>query len=337
MKWEKSADNRKAFTIVEVVIVLAITGLIFVGAVVGVSSGLARQRYNDAVQDITQKLRTQYDGLSRVQISERDDNSLCNYVFQHDGTFKSEIHRGRTDCSIYGVAVILGAEEGKVIQSTTLLGMDLPSYRDYIKKTNNTLHTIADIDAHLASMSTVRLLGELGVSNYYGNLTTIGSGGSSTTALTNCKVTNVLTSEKILWDSTLEKPNGAPAKYIILIVRSPRDGAVHTYVKELSASVADVTDYATADLSSCVFVNAEEDIRKTLVSDETSYKTEDLYLCIDSEDRGTATGVRRTLKIAADGHGASAVELVNLDAESDLDDENICAKCDEDSGDSRCN
>lgn len=58
MKWEKTANarSRKGFTIVEVVIVLAITGLIFVGAVAGIGSSLARQ----AQQALT-SLQTQFD------------------------------------------------------------------------------------------------------------------------------------------------------------------------------------------------------------------------------------------------------------------------------------
>ena len=99
MKWEKSANSRsrKGFTIVEVVIVLAITGLIFVGAVAGIGSSLARQRFNDATQNLAQTLRTQYDQISRVQISSERDNSMCDYVYGASGTFNSETKRGRTD------------------------------------------------------------------------------------------------------------------------------------------------------------------------------------------------------------------------------------------------
>ena len=91
MKWEKTANarSRKGFTIVEVVIVLAITGLIFVGAVAGIGSSLARQRFNDATQNLAQTLRTQYDQISRVQISSERDNSMCDYVYGASGTFNS--------------------------------------------------------------------------------------------------------------------------------------------------------------------------------------------------------------------------------------------------------
>ena len=197
MKWEKSANSRsrKGFTIVEVVIVLAITGLIFVGAVAGIGSSLARQRFNDATQNLAQTLRTQYDQISRVQISSERDNSMCDYVYGASGTFNSETKRGRTDCNIYGVAVILGADGGHLIQSTTLLGKDLPTYRNILKE-NEQLYKVSDVDAYLSSMPTLQLLGELGVSNYYGKHLT-----SDDTSMTNCQVTNILTHENILWSA----------------------------------------------------------------------------------------------------------------------------------------
>ncbi len=339
MKWEMSADNRKGFTIVEVVIVLAITGLIFVGAVVGIGSGLARQRYNDATQDVAQKLRTQYDSISRVQIPTRDD-SYCNYVFNTDGSFSSETLRGRTDCSVYGVAVILGANDGRTIQSTTLLGKDLPAYRDYLKSAQSSLHTISDVDAYLANMTTTQLMGELGISNYYGDLQTVGAGGSSTTAITNCKVTSLLTHENLLWESKLENPDGSPAQYIILIIRSPRDGTIHTYVRDLKGELAGdngVMDYSTYDLSSCHFTNPVEDIRDTLVTSPEKYEVKDLHLCVASDDVGNATGVRRTIHIAADGHGSSAVELVDLEEDyTQPETDNLCAYCDDNPGVEGC-
>ena len=333
MKWEKSANSRsrKGFTIVEVVIVLAITGLIFVGAVAGIGSSLARQRFNDATQNFAQTLRTQYDQISRVQISSERDNSMCDYVYGASGTFNSETKRGRTDCNIYGVAVILGADGGHLIQSTTLLGKDLPTYRNILKE-NEQLYKVSDVDAYLSSMPTLQLLGELGVSNYYGKHLT-----SDDTSMTNCQVTNILTHENILWSATLEKPNGTTAKYIILIVRSPRDGTIHTYYKDIS-NVSEVTNYRNYDISNCRMPNNDEDILRSLKKTTPDFEVGDLNLCLNSEDVGSATGVRRTIKLAADGHGSAAVELVNVDVARDGDDsyDNICAKCDEGVSDPRC-
>lgn len=327
MKWEESANSRKGFTIVEVVIVLAITGLIFVGAVAGISSSLARQRFNDSVQTFAQTLRTQYDLSSRVQINERDDDSMCDYVYGKNG-FTSETRRGRTDCNIYGVAVTLGAEDGHLIQSSTLLGKDLRSYRKELAE-NQALYNISDIDAYLSSMSTVRLLGELGVSNYYGNRTKDVHGNET---ISNCKITQMLTYEHVLWGAHVEKPNGTPAKYIILIVRSPRDGTIHTFYRDLS-TVSAVTDLVTYDLMGCNFPNQEENIVRALKNNPDEFKTGTLDLCLDSEDVGSSVKVRRTIKLAADGHGSSAVELVDVDQE---DVDNICAKCDEGELDRRC-
>ena len=332
MKWEEPTNNRSGFTIVEVVIVLAITGLILVGAVVGISSSLERHRYNDAVQTTAQTIRSQYDYVSRVKIDSREEseNVACNYISGNNATSQSDVQRGRTDCNVYGVAVILGAQNGQLVQTTTLLGKDLVAHRNDLKAQNAQIQTIADVDAYLSEKTNLELLGELKVSNYYGTQTSDSHGDIT---MSNCQLTELLTHENLLWGASLENPNGTPAKYIILIVRSPRDGTVHTYYKDIS-SIDDVIDYANADLTSCNFQNSDEDIYETLQQDADSFSAGEITLCVSSEDGDTSYGVRRTIKIAADGHGSSAVELVDFDDDSA---DNICSQCDDGSTDPRCN
>ena len=60
-------SRRKGFTIIEVSLVLAISGLLFIGLMAGTTSSVARQRYNDAVQTVTEHFRTFYTQVNNPQ------------------------------------------------------------------------------------------------------------------------------------------------------------------------------------------------------------------------------------------------------------------------------
>lgn len=60
-------SQRKGFTIIEVALVLAISGLILVGAISSTSGAIARQRYNDSVQSVTDQLKRYYTQANNPQ------------------------------------------------------------------------------------------------------------------------------------------------------------------------------------------------------------------------------------------------------------------------------
>lgn len=67
-------SKRLGFTMIEVAIFLVITGIIFVGIAVGTQNSIFQQRYNDAVQNFTEFLRTVYSETMNVQ-NEKDGRS----------------------------------------------------------------------------------------------------------------------------------------------------------------------------------------------------------------------------------------------------------------------
>lgn len=82
--------NWRGFTLIEVSLFLAITAAVFVAIAVGTQNSIFQQRYNDAVQNFAEFLRTVYSQVSNVQ---------------SEGT-------GRTDTAIYGKLVVFGDEDG---------------------------------------------------------------------------------------------------------------------------------------------------------------------------------------------------------------------------------
>lgn len=60
---------KRGFTIVEVSLVLAVTGLLLIGTIRGLSGSVARQRYNDTVQDFYDFLTNIYSKVANPSIS----------------------------------------------------------------------------------------------------------------------------------------------------------------------------------------------------------------------------------------------------------------------------
>ena len=98
---------RRGFTIVEISIFLAITGLLFVGITAGVQNSIFQQRYTDAVQSFADFLRSTYDEVLNVQSAE-------------DGT------SGTSDSAIYGKVIVFGGDGqpdgSQVVYTYTAIG-----------------------------------------------------------------------------------------------------------------------------------------------------------------------------------------------------------------------
>lgn len=62
-----SRSTKKAFTIIEVSLFLAISGLLIVGVIIGTNSAINRQRYHDSVQSFAEFLRHNYSDAANIQ------------------------------------------------------------------------------------------------------------------------------------------------------------------------------------------------------------------------------------------------------------------------------
>lgn len=78
--------RRSGFTLIEVSLFLAITGLLFVGIAIGTQNSIFQQRFNDSVQGFAEFLRSEYSEVTNVR---------------NDG-------EGRSDQAIYGKLITFG-------------------------------------------------------------------------------------------------------------------------------------------------------------------------------------------------------------------------------------
>ena len=102
--------KRRGFTLVEVALFLAVTGMLFVGIVFAIQNSMFQQRYNDSVQSFAEFLRSIYSQTMNVE--NRDSSS------------------GRSEQAIYGKLVTFGESKNfegnnndeKAIFSYTVIG-----------------------------------------------------------------------------------------------------------------------------------------------------------------------------------------------------------------------
>ena len=124
---------KRGFTLVEVALFLAVTGVLFVGIAMGVQNSIFQQRYTDAVQSFAEFLRSAYSETMNVE------NSVST-------------GGGRSEMAIYGKLLTFG-------ESTDLSGNSIPDSEDAIFS-----YTVVGKIGDLGTGDVKTSLKELGVS-----------------------------------------------------------------------------------------------------------------------------------------------------------------------------
>ena len=90
-------NKQKGFTIIEVILFVAISGLLTSMLMVGVSMSINRQQYRDSVQSYAGFLRNEYSKV--VNVENERSKGTCP-IEGSDG--RAETLRGQSDCVIVG-------------------------------------------------------------------------------------------------------------------------------------------------------------------------------------------------------------------------------------------
>lgn len=305
-------EERRGFTIIEVMLFLALSGFLLIGILAGTGSSIANQRYKDAVQDAVDVLRSAYSFVADTQVQTRDSrDGVCGATIDGDShvTADKNSGRGRTTCAVYGAVVMIS---GSRIQTTTLIGLD---YHDYIRDIDsyNNVDTSKLTDAQRTilnpSSSDISVLRALEVNNIAKQCNTAGS----------CNISTVgnMSTRDLKWGAIFKKPNtGNPTqnnsdlKMTLLIYRSPRTGAIRTISMDdviMNGSVP--VDYSTAN-----FTNLNSLGIYSKLNDST-FKQKDLYFCVESSSAESYADHNRVIKIVKNAHSQSGVVLLDMDAD----------------------
>lgn len=116
-------DSDRGFTIIEVILFLAVTGALFAALMVGVNNGITQQRYSDSVNNYKALLQNQYAEV----VSTRNENNrdwTCNVDGSVTlGSTSSRGTRGTSECVILGRVVTVSAD-GKQVTTSSVTGRD---------------------------------------------------------------------------------------------------------------------------------------------------------------------------------------------------------------------
>lgn len=95
-----TTTNQRGFTIIEVLLFLSISGLMFVALMAGVSTNINQQRYRDSVNSLGSTLQQQYNEVTHTR-NDRDGNWRCSAGLVEQSFTEGEA-RGTSSCVLLG-------------------------------------------------------------------------------------------------------------------------------------------------------------------------------------------------------------------------------------------
>lgn len=304
---------KSGFTIIEVMLFLAISALMFVALVSSTSGSISRRRYDDAVSDFAEFLRRAYSDVESTQNARGDNNerfgctlssSASSDLYQEANTTDTA---GRTNCGIYGKLLVFGESGTNAnIRTYDVIGDIIDNTHKLSSGNLNLLEALKEVHAEILTYEKTP----------EGNCQIALAGGmSSYTPQWGAKIENT--------NSTHELFRGA-----VLIVRSPVNGTIHTLIAEFNGSASNFNldsvlggghgcaDSAVATAASSAST-ADVLLSKLIDASETlSYglKNKAADFCVFSDDiYGPGRRDIRLHAEYADGTNASAVEVVEAD------------------------
>lgn len=202
-------NKQDGFTIIEISLVFAISGLLLASMLAGISLSIQRQRFSDAVNGTQNFLQQQYNE-TQVTINDRSANNC------------GPESRGASDCLVIGKLVDLGKGDGSIEETT------LNSYQVIINQSaaeaaiNATTppgdeELLNDTDGDAVDANTQAISSTQGDQNY-----NIPWGAKFTT---------------IADSAGQASPSGTSDLRYLLIVRSPLSGIISTYKLDISKDV----------------------------------------------------------------------------------------------------
>ena len=327
---QKDAKSiRVGFTIIEVMLFLALTGLLLSGVLIGLGSNISRQRYNDAVEDIADILQNQYSFVSDVHINMRtkaqdsscyalvskdiSDGSAAAYYNSVTNSMSESIsYRGRTNCVVYGAVVVIDGASSK-IQTSELIGRDYITMVRLSEEPGGT--PIPDNYNDLKILKDVAKANNIAVHCPH----------KSDTSSCYIRAADHLTTRTLKWGVKMVDETNNTLKATLLIFRSPRDGSIRTYVWKDYITNDDGNAYDYEEMNGSNSGNgltyASSALDRFGINDEitdANFKNDqDLKICIETGSAQIYDNHKRMIKILHNGSGQSAIRLVDADDEAD--------------------
>jgi prepilin-type N-terminal cleavage/methylation domain-containing protein len=354
----KKGRQKRGFTLIEVALVLGITGLIFAIVMSNTANRVASRRYFDAVNELAETLRNAYSSTINVENYRRkneDASFFCSITSAFEGNklkvnsssvdagTTTDNYPGRTRCAIYGQLITFGEDSKK--GSSNIYRYDIIG----VAKTDN----LEPGDGTEAGTND-DILVALGKTGVGANVVTIKQQGNN---ISKCSksIAGTFSSYQPQYGAKIEqKSNRELYKGAIMITRSPLSGTVHTYFYNKGGalnfeeiSIEDSTAYnasgianrsyndnfsddtfaiqewlSAAGPTTCAgYYKSDGYFLEKVINDGRMVKDGNLDLCIGSDDLPAVGDKRRAIRIHGDGSTESSVEVL-----TERDSVKVCSK-----------
>ena len=321
----KKGRLKRGFTLIEVVLFLAISSAVFAVIMANTSINVAKRRYHDNVNSIAEEIRNAYSAAINVENYRRkteDSSFFCSVSSAFEGTSepkpnsstietgknKTDNNPGRSRCAVYGQLITFGESNDSRINRYDIIGLAL----------ENDIEPEGNDDV----LSSLR-------SNAKANIVTMKNHGTS---VATCSAGLAGTTSYYVpdWTGRIENKNDRKLyRGAIMIVRSPVSGTIHTYFYsangssfDADGSVKDNPDYdesffvqkwlETTPTGACSgFYRPDDYFVYKAIKENKMVKNANLEVCVGSEDLFSVGNKRRAIRIHGDGSNEAAVEVLS--------------------------
>ncbi|MBR6505866.1 prepilin-type N-terminal cleavage/methylation domain-containing protein [Candidatus Saccharibacteria bacterium] len=273
--------KRKGFTLIEIMLFLAITSLLFVGIIVGTNNSIAQQRFNDSVQNFAELLKSVYSEVSNPQ----------------------SVGDGRSDVAIYGKLITFGER----------YGLDGKRIADKYEQRIFIYDVVGRAD-NAGSGKVTEALKELQANvvvvterDELGNIMEMGPAGE-------------VQSYVLRWGASLEKveqkdilnPGGNLFTGSMLIVRHPQSGTINTLFSNTVIKVNETLNTVNEDKD---FTKATDLLTSVLARTVRNggFGAMQIDFCINPAGAEKPSEIRRDIRLTKNNRNVSGVEIVDLD------------------------
>jgi len=276
--------KRFGFTLIEVAIFLAISGLLLAGMIAGTQNSLWHQRFNDATQSFAEFMRSVYSQVSNPQ----------------------SIGEGRGEIAIYGKLVVFGEKVG-------LDGTDFDFDEDGQPTSQRVF--VYDVVGNVIGTGTGdarTLLYNLGA-----NVVVATEWESSGVAsyVKHVEPAGIVQSYAPRWAASIENVDGTAYEGSILVVRHPRSGTINTLVSDeaiqVNEQIRDINNGPPGATNNEKYKNI---LIKYLDSNTpNNFRPATVDFCINPYGIEVDSEIRRDIRLVENARNASGVEIIDLD------------------------
>jgi prepilin-type N-terminal cleavage/methylation domain-containing protein len=308
-------NGRTGFTIIEVVLVLAISAMLFVALIAGQGNNLARRRYDDSVHSFMEFLQSQFDFAMNIQNFREGEFRDCT-ITGSQALGQADAHRGRSNCAIHGVMLEFGSTHCTELTRTNR------TCREYVR------HTYV-IGGDIRSANN-------NADGWYSNF--MGQDKNELEMLRALNLQRVMPWQdyRLEWGSEIEVPamidgvapvnaSGSPQGIgAILIVRMPISNTIRVFVRNSDLPSAESIFHPNYGVGNNTTKKVNGDLSTLMLPRTGSSGNADAltekFICVSSPDSGRIGGAnsKRVIAINPSANNASAVQLFMQDEQNIL-------------------